>query len=60
MQELELEEVVAVEDTDEHRLPQTKEELIEDIREAFRELKRWERGEIKFKSWEEFKNELHS
>ena len=37
----------------------SKEEVMDDLREAFKELKMVKEGKLKLKTWEEFKHELH-
>lgn len=37
-----------------------KKEILDDLREAFKELKLAKEGKVKLQTWEEFKHELHS
>lgn len=37
----------------------SKEEVLDDLREAFKEVKLAREGNVKLQTWEEFKHELH-
>ena len=44
---------------DEELTKAEKEEILDDLRDAFRELKMVKEGKMKLQTWEEFKHELH-
>ena len=43
----------------EEMTPAEKKEVLDDLRDAFREWKQEKEGKVRLNTWEEFKHELH-